>query len=200
MGKFMQRRFFTRALLLASLALLATVGTLLQAQGPVHRIPITALAVAQILAQSGLVVDPRQIQLPASLTSSTELPTLRMDGAELLPDGRLRVRISCQQAGQCQSFLASVETHGTGDSLATLGAFDSNRARAGSTRSTSLSALQAGKPATLLMEDPHMRIQLPVIAIDSGAVGAAVRVSSLDRKQIFHGVVTREQTVKADLP
>ena len=60
--------------------------------------------------------------------------------------------------------------------------------------------VRPGDHAVLLLEDSHMRITLPVIAIDSGRVGGEVRVSSLDRKTTFRAIVLESGAVRGDLP
>jgi flagella basal body P-ring formation protein FlgA len=41
----------------------------------------------------------------------------------------------------------------------------------------------------------HLDIHLQVLAMDSGLIGQQVRVCTLDRKTVFHAVVTGEATV-----
>jgi flagella basal body P-ring formation protein FlgA len=49
------------------------------------------------------------------------------------------------------------------------------------------------------MRDGHLDIHLQVLAIDTGTIGQQVRVSTLDRKKVFHGIVTGSATVTGEM-
>jgi flagella basal body P-ring formation protein FlgA len=194
----MVRLLIPRALLPALLtALGAAAPTTMRAQE--RRFPLTAATVAAALQKAGLPVAAAQIDLPGSLSATAEHPELRITNAELLADGRLRVRLACRPQGQCLAFLATVHLSGAESGLAGVAALNATVQDAAPVHAERGPGLQAGRQTTLLMRDGKMLIELPVIAIDSGVTGEEVRVSSLDRKQTFRGVVTREQTVEADL-
>ena len=123
-----------------------------------------------------------------------------MTTAELLPDSRLRVRLACAQASECQPFLATVTVPTKTGALENISALRSSFPSHVPIGTVHSLGLRAGQRAILLMEDEHMRIALPVISIDSGAVGSEVRVSSVDRKQLFRGTVLSAQTVRGSLP
>lgn len=174
-------------------------GLPLCAQTP-GRFPLSAVAVAAALTRTGLPVEAAQIELPGALSATTPEPQLRITSADLLPDGRLRLRVSCRQAGDCQPFLAAVRLPSEQQSMASLENLQKALATDTPARRSSVDRLLAGQQATLLMENAHMRITIPVIVIDSGTPGSEVRVSSLDRKQIFRGVVADPGVVRGVLP
>lgn len=184
------------------LALAAAASTIpLQAQTPGERFPLTGAVVAAALNRTGLAVVATQIDLPSPLSAATKEPQLRVTMADLLPDGRLRVRLACQQTGDCMPFLATVRLPSAPESLTAM----ANLQKTVKTASTPIHPaatghLLAGQHATLLMEDNRMRIALEVISIDSGVPGSEVRVSSLDRKQTFRAVVVDAGTVRGTLP
>ncbi len=164
------------------------------------RYPLSQATVAAVLEKAGLPVPPGQLELPGSLSAATEQPELRITSAELLADGRMRVRLACRGAGQCQPFLATVALPSAENSLAGVLAVNASLHAASTALPPRGPSLQAGQHAVLLMEDEHMRIALPVIVIDSGAAGAEVRVSSPDRKKTFRGVVAGDGVVRGNLP
>ena len=170
------------------------------AQQPVARFPITGASVAEALRSGGIAVDPAQVQLPAGLSSSTSTPVLKLSGAEMLQDGRMRVRLLCGTGRECIPFLATVRLRE--DDKALFAAFSRiATAQAKSPLPTASGpALKVGQRALLLIEDGLMHITLPVVSIDSGSVGAEVRVSSLDRKETFRGVVIGAGAVRGRLP
>jgi hypothetical protein len=168
-----------------------------QAQRREGRIPLTAPMIASALQMAGFGVTPAQLQVPGFLTAATATPKLQLSAVDLLPDGRLRVRLACEQASECVPFLVTVQ--GIGHPATGIAALQKTMARGAGDLSRG-ALLQAGQHTTLVMQSDHMLISLPVIAIDSGRPGTDIRVSSLDRKQIFRGVVTEEQTVRGTLP
>jgi hypothetical protein len=185
-------------LLPVPLALAAPV--CLRAQTP-ERVPLTGTIVALTLAQAGVHVDAQAIELPASLSSTAVDPQLRITGAELLADGRLRVRLACRQTSECHPFLATLRPASTPESMADFLSLQTSLPSARSTQpNDGTERVLAGQRATLFFEDTHMRITLPVLVIDSGAPGSEVRVSTLDRKQTFRALVAGPGTLRGTLP
>ena len=167
----------------------------------VERVPLTGAVVAAALTGAGLHVEGSQIELPGSLATTNTDPQLRVTGAELLPDGRLRVRLACRQAGECQPFMATLRSSSTPEAMAGLLALRrSFQSTFAEHPNGNTDRLLAGQHATLHLESTHMYITVPVVAIDSGAPGAEVRVSSLDRKQLYRAVVADPSTVRGALP
>lgn len=192
---------FSNSVLRRMLALAVAAAAPLSAQEPTTRHPLTAETVAATLAPLGLFVEAAQLELPAALTTVSAHPELRVAAAELLPEARLRVRITCAQAGDCQPFLVTVRQLSPAAGLAALTSLDRTLLPAASFPAHNTAArLQAGQHATLLLEDAHMRISVPVIVIDSGEPGTEVRASSLDRKQLYRAVVADAGTLRGSLP
>lgn len=180
-------------------AILATPSAL-RAQGGEGRYPLAPATVAAALEKAGLPLTLAQLDLPGALSATSATPELRVTNAELLADGRMRVRLACRERGQCQPFLATVALHATDNPLAGVASLNASLHEAPTALSGRGPGLQAGQHVTLLMEDEHMRIALPVIAIDSGKAGAEVRVSSPDRKKTFRGIVAGDGVVRGYLP
>lgn len=171
-----------------------------RAQSSERRFPLTNAAVVTALQGAGLSITAPEVELPLQLTTSSQNPTLRVTGAELLADGRMRVRLVCQIATECIPFFATVNLRGNGGALTTVASLGSSSRPHVPIRALSGPVLRAGDHTVLFMQDDHMRIALPVISIDSGAIGAEVRVSSPDRKKTFRGIVINSQAVQGNLP
>ncbi len=166
----------------------------------VERVPLTGATVAAALTGAGLHVEGSQIELPGALATTNTDPQLRVTGAELLPDGRLRVRLACRQAGECQPFMATLRSSGPEAMAGLLSLRRSLQPPSAAHSNGNTDRLIAGQHATLHLESTHMLITVPVVAIDSGAPGTEVRVSSLDHKQLYRAVVADAGTVRGALP
>lgn len=178
-------------------ALGATLGIEGQATQP--RVPLTSAMVAAALSRQGLDVPADRIELPAHLTA-IGTPDLQVNRAELVTPQTLRVHLTCTQVGQCQPFLVTVQTPAASPGLWSLSTLKQSSPTHAPSSMASSEHLLAGQHVTLLMEDAHMRISLPVIAIDSGVRGAEVRVASLDRKRNYTAVVEDAGNVRGVLP
>lgn len=178
--------------------LLAALNT--HAQGLTARFPLDADAVVVTLSASGLSVNAGDITLPADLTAAVTHPVLRITHAEAVQGERVRLRLVCENGGDCLPFFAVLQRHGPGKASATASQLGLESPRTPSTTYAKSAVLRAGTRAVFLLQTEHMRITIPVVSIDSGAPGAEVRVASLDHKQLYHGVVSDSTTVRGTLP
>lgn len=163
--------------------------------------PLTPGLVVSALHEAGLEVQPAQLHMPASLSINADTPDLHVAHAEKLPGGRLRLQLTCRPQGICLPFLITIDPlPGQALEFASLGTTQSISMEVPHHDPVSATRVQAGQHLTLLLEDTHMRIVLPVVAIDSGSPGAEIRVSSLDHKQLFTATVLQAGAVKGTLP
>lgn len=188
----------TAVTLLLAGSLFASKGA--SAQAPEQRFPLAKEAVATALQEAGLKVAASSVELPLALTAASESPTLQVSKAELLANGHLRIRLGCRSSQECLPFFAMVTPPAEGIALTEIARLDATLHAGMPFQRTNAPALRAGSPTTLLMGDDHMRIAMPVISLDSGALGAEVRVSTADRKRVFRAVVVSPQVVRGDLP
>jgi len=193
------------------------------------RYEVPASAVAAALTTEGLLIAPDRLHLAMPLSAASPAPQLHVAGAQLEHDGSLRLRIICRKAGECMPFFATVaksdsETAlaaitglhpaatapvagtalGSGSPLAVAG--NAASPASGSAGPVSLTAAAArpqgitvGARITLQLTDAQMRIQLPAVAMDTGAPGTEVRVTSADHRHTYRGVVIDADTVKGVL-
>lgn len=186
------------------LPVLLTPAPLIKAQAPALpeappvRSVVSASAVAEALAAAGMPVTAGRVHLPGVVTARTKAPTLKLTGAQQRAGGALAVRVACQTAGECMPFFATVDPEGDHDVLA---AFAARRFAPAPTAALRPGAagITVGALVTLQLADTQMRIDLPAVAIDTGAPGAEVRVSSLDRKHTWRAVVVDAKTVRGGL-
>ena len=157
------------------------------------RYPVPPSAVAAALTSGGLPISAAQLHMPVPLYATTPSPELHIRSAEPRPDGTLRLRVVCGSPVECMPFFASVEGAADAASLARLAVQLAQPAPA----AHAAGGVAPGAHVTLELADQQMRIHLPVIAIDTGAPGAEVRVASLDRKHTWRGVVVDAGTVKS---
>ncbi|HZQ43560.1 MAG TPA: flagella basal body P-ring formation protein FlgA [Acidobacteriaceae bacterium] len=175
---------------------------------------ITATAIANLLRANGTNVTSSQVHLPMELTAAIPEPHLEIVRTRRVTDHELDLEVHCQATSECLPFDALVDVNDANTITAgahTGGSFDRPSRQAGveeviessslpveSTASTS-DQLRVGAHAVLVIVDGPMRIHLPVIAMDSGSKGTLIRVSTLDRKKIFHALVVDGATVQGTL-
>ena len=191
----MQRR---RSLILSIFILLST--TFVSASGETERFQVTANQIAQTLLLAGVSVDPADIDLPLPLSTAVPAPHLALAGSNLVGDTRLRVRLSCTVQGECLPFFVLLDLHDKHRAAAGQSILNPSLAPALPPQPARTVVVRAGGRAVLLLENSHTQITLPVIAIDTGTLGADVRVASLDRKQTYRGLVIEEGVVRGVLP
>ena len=201
MKTYMTIRF--AAVRLLSAMVLATTGfCLLQASAQVGRarVPLTSVTVASAIEKAGVHVTPEQIDMPASVTADQDGPSLFASSAQLLNDGRIRLRMSCREAQSCLPFFATLRMDNQAAALSALDILSSSSQAKLPMKKAKSNPSRPGEHATLLMTDRQMQIAVPVVFLDSGEVGREVRVSSLDHKKIFQAIVISDGVVRGQLP
>jgi hypothetical protein len=189
----------------------------LLAQGRPARYPMSSDVVAQALKANGLEVKPSEVYLPMMLSSAAPSPAIEITATERLADGRVRLQLRCRKAGECVPFNATLDIQSSAAVAAEAGAQSGSSEGATTGKPMNVesiggsepggashgvianetSVLRAGSRVMLVLRDDHMTIHMPVIALDSGAPGAEVRVSRADRRKMFHATVVDKTTVTA---
>jgi len=179
------------------------------------RYPMSSAVVARALEANGLDVKPSDVHLPMILSASTPSPDLEITATERLAAGRVRLQLRCRKAGECVPFNATLDVRTSSAVSAETGVKSTSRGEStiGSLRNAgsipegeSLESspvaiknktptLRAGSKVMLVLRDDYMTIHMPVIALDSGAPGAGVRVCTADRRKTFHATVVDQTTV-----
>lgn len=183
---------------LAALACLLSLASPLVGQNR-PRFPISAETVAGALAVHGFAVSPAQISLPARLTSAQAAPALTLFRAQRSGDGRVQAQMRCATTADCLPFLVSLEVPADIAEQILQPSHSSSGAPASSDLASPTSSASAaptakpvlhrGQPLVLWIEEGHITIHLPAIALDGGAPGQQVRVVTADRKSSFRAVL-----------
>lgn len=208
-----------RHLLVGSLCLVIGCAVA-RAQGKLgQRYPLTANAIACSLHKDGLDVHPEDVHMPMMLSAAVSDPVLEMVGADRMPDGHLRLRLRCHKAGDCVAFSVTL-THGTGvpsllAAAPALPKINTAPANAAATHLTERADEQSGESAqpssdkveaplslhpgakvTMLLDEGHIHIHLPVLLVEIASAGKETRVVTPDHKQVYRAVVLDATTVR----
>jgi hypothetical protein len=158
-----------------------------------QRFAVTSLDVAHALLQRGLTVADDQISLPASIVSTIAEPILDVDSIEPLRAGpnnshlRSKVKLVCHSSQLCLPFYAIVNQP--------LG----SKLQAVALATPLPVSMRAGSNATLIVDTGEMHIQVPVICLQNGAIGARVHVVSPDRKQKYTATIVSTTVLRGSL-
>jgi hypothetical protein len=161
------------------------------------RYAITSGQVAAAVTSDGMPVSPNQVTLPAEIVASVPDPVLKVKSIDLSGERRAQVRVECAIPRQCLPFIATLDfdTRLTTDPVPL-----SSRGRSSAqTQQPSPAVVRAGAPATLLLEGTHVHITLPVICVESGAIGQTIRARSPDHRQVYTVQVVREGVLEGQL-
>lgn len=199
-----------RRMLIGSLCVGAS-GASIAAQGKLdHRYPLTAEAITRALHNDGLDLHVEDVRMPMPLSTAVSDPALEVVGADRLPDGHLRLRLRCRHAGECVGFSVTL-THSVAAPLVLAALAQPAPEIAGSNgvaemlqqlAVTPVSAaaepvsVRAGTRLTMLLEEGHMHIHLPVVSISSSTAGGEVQVATPDHKHTYHATVVNATTVR----
>jgi len=162
--------------------------------------PITTEQVAAAVADSGLKATAADITLPGVVFASSRTPALRIRTAQTMPDHSTVVRVECAASRECLPFYAKVHT-APGESLGVLQKVSGeSHAAPVETKSQRLGpAVHSGDQAVLRLEGDHVRIDIPVVCIESGDRGARIRVRSAANRQIYIAEVIDVAILKGSL-
>ena len=184
-------------------AALLVLANAAMAQGPaVSRYQISELDIAKELVVIGVNVNASQVHLPAQISARTASQKLEIVTVQPLKANQVRIELRCSKAAECLPFFASLDVEDANQTSADIQSRITSSTAPSHQTAEPIGGepvigrqLKVGSHAVLTIRDGHLNIHLQVLAIDSGAVGQQVRVSTLDRKKIFHATVTGEGTV-----
>ena len=162
--------------------------------------PIRRDAVQRVIAEFGKAKGAPLTELPLHwpevIYARSENPALQVE--QVSPDPArsvLQIRLGCVERLSCPSFWVTVSAE-PGTHLSSGGlAFAS--ATAPVARSAAL--VESGQRVMLVLEDPPMRIQLPVICLQRGSLGKQVRATDPMTHRVFQAEVTGVGTLMAHL-
>jgi hypothetical protein len=154
--------------------------------------PVRREAVQQLISD---FAQEKQIPLPKSplqwaelIYASKENPALEIEQA--LPDPArpvLQVRLRCVEHAVCPSFWVTVPA---GQRSHLLSAATISGSAAVPRAVTNAALVESGQRVMLILDDPPMRIQLPVTCLQRGALGEQVRAMDPSTHRVFRAEVT----------
>jgi flagella basal body P-ring formation protein FlgA len=160
----------------------------------VARTPSQAQRVVDALRLAGVVVAPDQIELLSGIRSTKESASVQVVSTSNSSAGTVKVKLRCQDNHECLPFYVLVHS---------LDKPNVARARPQAVPAVETSVpqniIRGGEHATLILESPDSRMNLPVICLQSGVVGQTIRVASPDHRQLFDAVVIAPGMLKGSL-
>lgn len=181
---------------------IALIAMALPAVAATGREAITPEQIAAAINRAGVTVSAKQVTLLTEVLARTNSPVLRVQSMEPLSDHRMKVRLNCPNVAECVPFYVTIRTSDEGpaqpSSFAPVKLQPPARLTPSETEAGPL-VLRSGSSATLLLEGDHMSIQLPVVCLESGAIGQTIRVASRDRRQTYTARVFDGGTLRGKL-
>ena len=183
-----------------AMLMLASAAT---AQGLIgSRYPISGADIAKALSAVGVSVEASQVRVSSYMSAAIDSPKLEIVTAKPMGYNQVRLELHCATTAECLPFFATVDVKNADLISAKLQsksvvATSTGHQAAGQIGAglSSQARLRVGSHAVLTIRDGHLDIHLQVVVMDTGAIGQEVRVSTLDRKKVFHATVTGEATV-----
>jgi hypothetical protein len=151
---------------------------------------ITKQQVIAALNAHGFSISPEQVNFLADPLATRPDAVLEMLSIEHWGAGRLSVRMGCRQREECVPFYVAVDP--TNPDL------QSPAQSLPVVRQTSRTppVVRAGERAMLQIDRDKLHITMPVICLESGAVGGRIRVATSDHKQVYRAEVVGPKLLK----
>jgi hypothetical protein len=158
-------------------------------------------AVRHELIKNGVEVTEDEISLPARIVATDPAPMFEINSVEKYygyelegrPVTRSKIKLSCRVTSACLPFYAIVSWKDAARESNVKLFIPSNLE---SSAPKSKITMAAGTPATLVMGDENMHIQLKVVSLESGPRGALIRVASPDHKTIYVAEIVSPNLVR----
>jgi hypothetical protein len=135
--------------------------------------------------------------LLSGVLANVAAPELRVKSIDRAGNQRAIARLECADSEQCLPFVVALRL-GRTESAEPVSPSLQRTAPIPRTRPAAL-AVRAGAPATLLLEGPHVQINLNVICLENGAPGQTIHVTDRDRRQVYTAQVLQDGIVEGRL-
>ena len=161
------------------------------------RFPISSERVAKAIAAAGVPVTAAQVRFLAQVSTLGQDSGLQVISMAKWSGDTWKAELRCSDQRACLPFYVLVQA-GTGGAFEGIpGGSLARRSVARFPRRQIL--LRNGDRATLVFENPSVRITMPVICLESGNRGQTIRVASTDHKQFFKAEIVKPGLVKVEL-
>ena len=163
------------------------------------RVPIDRDQIISALSQQGVRVAAPQVDLLCELTATQSQPRLQVVSVSRLDGQTSKVRMQCERNDICLPFYFLLHwTDPTeGDAASTTWTAQGQRSRRHLSRDEIM--VRSGRRAILVFEGSNYRIRIPVLCMESGAKGQAIRVMSTDRKKTYVARVVSPRLLQGTL-
>jgi hypothetical protein len=161
--------------------------------GTVHT--ISAVQVSRAFSAKGIRVVPEQVDFLSPVPTSATDADVRVVSVARLAGDTFKVRMRCQN-NECLPFYVLLRGVNFSEEQ-TRQQFP--RRIVNQVNPKSRRVVRSGERVTLIVEGKDLRITLPVICLQNGALGQKIRVSSSDHKKIYIAEVTQAGLLKSTL-
>jgi hypothetical protein len=161
------------------------------------RYAVTAQQVAAAVSNQAVQVSPDQVTLLSGVVANVAAPELRVKSIDRAGDQRAVARMECADSEQCLPFIVALHL-GHGESVDPASPSSQRSAPVSQPRPAAF-AVRAGSPATLLLDGPHVHINLNVICLENGAPGQIIHVTDRDRRQVYTAQVVQDGILEGRL-
>jgi Chaperone for flagella basal body P-ring formation len=165
------------------------------------RFLISPEQVAEAIVAAGVPVTAAQVRFLSEVSALGQDSDVRVMNMAKWLGNTWKVELRCQDHRACLPFYVLVDT-GKSAAFEAISAL----ARRGTTARLVLFGvprpqiiMRNGDRATLLFENPTVRITMPVICLENGNLGQTIRVESTDHKQFFKAEIVKSGLLKVSL-
>ena len=184
-----------------SLCLLCTLIQASFAQASNPRFPIPPERVAAAIVAAGVPVSAAQVRFLSQVSALGEHSGIEVMSMAKWSGNTWKVELRCTDRRACLPFYVLVDARKSA-------AFEAISAPGGR-RTTAMRVLfgiarpqilmRNGDRATLMFENPTVRIMMPVICLQNGDLGQTIRVESTDHKQFFRAEIVKSGLLRVSL-
>lgn len=157
---------------------------------------ITTRQISDAIDAAGIHVSSEQITLLANVVSASSNPILKLRSVQRWGAQRVMARLECVVPGECLPFVVAIRIDPAGIDQLPI-ALPPILQPAASRAAPPL--IRSGSRLTLLLEGKHVRIQLPVISLEDGAMGQSIRVTTVDRRTSYEAQVVNSLILRGIL-
>jgi hypothetical protein len=162
-----------------------------------NRLSITQSQVAAAIDGAGMQVSDAQVTLLSNIVSAAGNPALKVESIEKWGDGRDMVRLECANPGECLPFIVALRL--SAEQQERLALSSQLHPISFPAKPRASDAIRAGSTAVLLLDGPHVHIQLSVVCLENGSIGQSIRVATRDRRLTFMAEVLSGSTLRGQL-
>ena len=161
---------------------------------------IRAESIAAAISDMGTQVLPEQVTFLTDVVAARSEPRLRVRSMEKSNDHRMTIRMECENSEECLPFYVGLRLSASNESLlAASVARIQPRANLVNNGYSKTVTVRKGATATLLLDSDRVHIRFPVGCLENGVPGQKIRVTGVDRRQVYMAEVIDGTLLKGRL-